>query len=329
MWRASGLLIGIITSGLFVLNGATPASADPPSDGPRHALDSIVENVTGADAHRYAATDSAGHTMDTVKIIGDPTGGYLAVYHNYVSGTPHVFLATSTDVLNWTYRADLGTNASQPYIAATSGGHYVVAWEQEPTNHIAFRYYDTHADLLAARVTRSYDTAQTLSTCAEGTPNIYSVTLSPDIDHSTIDVGGHYYQNCDVDRQQRGTLTNFSSWHTAAQSNVDNAMLYWGVKGNIGDRDSAQFEGYQFGLFEGQYTKGDFGSWRTFVYDYQTGNADTTAIKTNGGSTAFANPSLTEITAPNGNRAILITLFLPSQGAAAGESGELIYYKSY
>lgn len=57
-----------------------------------------------------------------------------------------------------------------------------------------------------------------------------------------------------------------------------------------GDRDQVFYKGFSFGLFEGQFVKGDFGSWRTFVYDYQTGNADQTTIHTDGGSTAFANP---------------------------------------
>ena len=42
--------------------------------------------------HRYAVTDSAGNTMDTVKIITNPAGGYLGVYH---TGS-RVNLATST-----------------------------------------------------------------------------------------------------------------------------------------------------------------------------------------------------------------------------------------
>lgn len=75
-------------------------------------------------------------------------------------------------------------------------------------------------------------------------------------------------------RQQRRRLTNFNSWSTAAQPNHDNALLYWGVGGNIGDRDQAVFRGYSSGLIEGQYAKGDFSCWRTLVYDYQTGNAD-------------------------------------------------------
>ena len=65
------------------------------------------------------------------------------------------------------------------------------------------------------------------------------------------------------------------------------------------------------------------------MYDYQTGHADRTTIHTDGGSTAFANPTVTALTAPNGQLAILVTLFVPGQGAAPGESGELIYYQTY
>jgi hypothetical protein len=239
--------------------------------------------------------------------------------------------------MNWHWVRELAGSksgpASQPTIAQAANGGFVLAWEQEQpgggNNHLAFRYFASRTDLLAGQVTRSFDAPRRLSSCAEGTPNIYGITLSPDIDHSTIDIGGHYWWNCDRDRQQRGQLTNFTSWSTAAQPNYDNALLYWGVGGNIGDRDQAVFRGYSFGLIEGQYTKGDFGSWRTFVYDYQTGNADQTTIHTDGGSTAFANPTLTALRAPNGQPAILVTLFIPSEGAAPGESGELVYYQTY
>ncbi|GAA1723521.1 hypothetical protein GCM10009765_84390 [Fodinicola feengrottensis] len=324
---------------LLIMSPLPAQAAGAPSDPTRAQLRGIVENVTQATGRRYAVHDDAGHTMDTVKIIQDNTGAYLAVSHFLYSGDNHfrVNLATSTDLLTWHWVRELaGSNtgpASQPTIAQASNGGFVMAWEQENpgggNNHLAFRYFANKADLFAGKVSRSYDAPRRLSSCAEGTPNIYSITLSPDIDHSTIDIGGHYWWNCDRDRQQRGKLTNFSSWNTAAQPNFDNALLYWGVGGNIGDRDQAPFGGYSFGLIEGQYTKGDFGSWRTFLYDYQTGNADRTSIHTDGGSTAFANPTLTALKAPNGQRAVVVTLFLPGEGAAAGESGELIYYKTY
>ncbi|MDX6250675.1 MAG: hypothetical protein QOF10_4035 [Kribbellaceae bacterium] len=318
---------------------AAPASvAAAPSDPARAELRSIVENVSGATGKRYNVHDDAGHAMDTVKIIQDTTDGYLAVSHHLAAdGHFRVNLATSTDLLTWHWVRELaGSNtgpASQPTIAQASNGGFVLAWEQEKAgggdNHLAFRYFANRADLLAGRVSRSFDAPRSLSSCAEGTPNIYGITLSPDIDHSTIDIGGHYWWNCDRDRQQRGRLTNFNSWTTAAQPNYDNALLYWGVGGNIGDRDQVNFRGFSFGLIEGQYTKGDFGSWRTFAYDYQTGNADRTTIRTDSGSTAFANPTVSALRAPNGQPAILVTLFIPSQGAGAGESGELLYYTTY
>ncbi|MEU0090837.1 hypothetical protein [Kribbella sp. NPDC006257] len=328
-------MTALLVAALVIPPTATAAGA--PSDPARAELRGIVENVTGATGKRYGAHDDAGHTMDTVKIIQDTTGGYLAVSHHMASdGHFRVNLATSTDLLNWHWVRELaGSNtgaASQPTIAQASNGGFVMAWEQENpgggNNHLAFRYFASKADLLAGRVGKSFDAARRLSTCAEGTPNIYKITLSPDIEHSTIDVGGHYYWNCDRDRQQRGTLKNFNSWTNSAQSDYDNALLYWGVGGNIGDRDQVSFRGYSFGLIEGQYTKGDFGSWRTFVYDYQTGNADKTAIHTDAGSTAFANPTVTALRAPNGQNAILVTLFIPSEGAGPGESGELIYYRT-
>ncbi|GAA1706396.1 hypothetical protein GCM10009745_62840 [Kribbella yunnanensis] len=332
------LAVLLVTTLAALSAGTASATTTAASDPARAELRAIVENVSGATGKRYNTKDDAGHVMDTVKIIQDSTGGYLAVSHHLGSdGHFRVNLATSTDLLNWHWVRELaGSNtgpASQPTIAQASNGGFVLAWEQEQAgggnNHLAFRYFANRADLLAGKVNRSFDAPRRLSTCAEGTPNIYSVTLSPDIDHSTIDLGGHYWWNCDRDRQQRGTLKNFNSWSTAAQPNFDNALLHWGVGGNIGDRDQTTFRGYTFGLIEGQYTKGDFGSWRTFVYDYQTGNADRTTIRTNGGSTAFANPTITALKAPNGQNAFVITLFIPSEGAAAGESGQLIYYQTY
>jgi hypothetical protein len=62
----------------------------------------------------------------------------------------------------------------------------VLAWEQEQpgggNNHLAFRYFASRTALLAGQVARSFDAPRQLSACPEGTPNIYGITLSPDID---------------------------------------------------------------------------------------------------------------------------------------------------
>jgi hypothetical protein len=319
---------GVALCGLALLVSQATVDAQAPSDARRAQLRGYVENVPQANARRYGARDSAGRSMDTAKIIADPAGGYLAVYHTLISGSFHVSVATSSDLMSWRFRRDLGSRASQPHITALSDGGYLLAWEQEPSNHLAFRYYGSRTALLNGSVSRSFDAPRRLSSCAEGTPNVYSATLAPDIAHSSIDVGAHYFWNCDRDRQQRGRLTNFNSWTASAQGTFDNALLHWGVAGNIGDRDALNFFGFNFGLIEGQFVKGDFGSWRTFLYDYQTGNADPTSIHTDGGSVAFANPSCTSLKV-GGLWAVVVTLFLPSQGAAPGEAGELIYYRTY
>jgi hypothetical protein len=302
---------------------ATVRAASAISDHARIELESLLVDVTQSDGFVYDAHDDAGHTMDTVKIIPDPAGGFIAVYHTLVNGQFKVNLATSSDLLNWTWVRELagsgGGSASQPTILQ-SGDAFVMAWEQEPRNHLKFSYFNSRDDLMAGVVAKSYEAPMVLSPCANGTPNLYSANAQ------RVDVGFHYYSNCVVDRQARGIMT-WNHFTATARPDVDNSLLYWGVKGNIGDRDGyLAFEGFNFGVIEGQFVNGDFGSFRTFVFDYQTGNADPLPVKTHGKSRAFANPTFTNVTV-DGAPAIVTTLFLPSEGAVPGEAGELIYFR--
>lgn len=292
-------------------------------------LRSLIEDVTAADARRYTVTDNAGCEMHCAKIIADD-GRYLAVYHSTLGdGRFHVALATSPDLLGWHRERDFGPNTSQPTITNVPGGGYLVAWEQEPKNHIALRYFADREALLGGRPLRAFDAKRSLSRCAEGTPNIYAAQLNPDIDHSVITLGGHYWWKCDVDRQLSATLTEFKRWKAAREPEFDAALLRFGVGGNIGGRDPISFFGHAYAVIEAQHAKGDFGSWRTYVYDYDAREAHPLRIRTAGGSTAFANPHVTALTAPDGNRALAVSLFLPGEGAAKGEGGQLIYYRTY
>jgi hypothetical protein len=239
---AGALAAATCLGALAALDPAALAAAA--SDAARAELRGLIEDVTHADARRYDARDSAGRKMDTAKIIQDPAGGYLAVYHTYISGVPRVSVASSSDLLSWTFRRELGSLASQPYLLALTDGGFLAAWEQEPSNHLAFRYYSSRANLLGGVASRSFDAPRTLSSCAEGTPNVYTATLSPTIDSSTIDVGAHFFWNCDRDRQQRGVLRNFRTWTTSPQPAVDQALLRFGLGGNIGDRDVLWFKGF-------------------------------------------------------------------------------------
>jgi hypothetical protein len=299
-------------------------------------LESILQDVPNATQYRYGVKDNLGNTMDTLKIIDIPQAGYLGVYHTLVNGVFQVKLATSSDLLNWTFKADLAAHGSQPTIEQLRDGGFLVAYEQDvgctglgPVGKgrcLRFLYYPSLAALLAHSPSRSFQAPRTLSQCAEGTPNVYFALLSPDIDHSTIRFGFHYFRNCDVDRQAAGTLTNFSQWSNWVTSDVNTAIEGAGATGNIGDRDAMFFETQQYRLSEGQLVKGDFGSWRPFLFSWTSG-AKQLNIRTHGGSTSFANPTFTQVRTPAGQPAVVATMFLPVSGAAPGEAGELVYWK--
>ena len=305
-----------------------------PSDPTYALLKSLIEDVTAADARRYRVTDDVGREMHCAKIVEDPGGEiddrYLAVYHSALGdGRFHAALATSADLLTWHYVRDFGPGSSQPTLVPVQGGGYLAAWEQDPRNHIALRYFRDRDALFGGPPTRAFDARRSLSRCAEGTPTIHAVLLNPDIDHSPISIGGHYWWRCDRDRQLTATLTNFKRWTATRRPELDDALLRWGVGGNIGGRDPIIFLGRSYAVFEGQHVKGDFGSWRTYVYDYATGAAEPVAIRTDAGSTAFANPHVTALAAPDGRRALAVSLFLPGEGAARDEGGQLIYHRVY
>lgn len=292
-------------------------------------LKSLIENVGAADGVVYDAHDSIKQNMDGAKIIQDKSGEYLAVYHTFENNRPHLSLASSKDLINWQFICRLGKiGQSQPYICQLQDNSYLVAAEQEepPSAHVSLMLYANRQDLNRDKVKARFDAPRTLALC-EGTPNIYSVRLNPDIFHSSIDIGAHYYRNKVVDRQQRAKLTNFSTWQTVAERGYDQVIERFGVKGNIGDRDFINYKTAQLGIIEGMGTIGDWSSWRCYLYDFVNGHAEPLSIKTRGGSRAFANPAITNLRLPDGTPAVVVTLFIPSQGSAAGEAGQLIYFR--
>lgn len=332
MVSQSGLVTGVAigTTNIIAVSGqvASNISTITVTTLPQISLQQIVENVTGSIGYRYQTKDSSNNTVDTIKIIENPSGGYLGVYHTLIGGTFRVKLAISTDLKTWTYRIDLDNNASQPYIIALSDGSFLVAMEGTlPNLHLRFKHYANLNSLMAGIVNKTFDAPRTIPNAgAEGTPNIYSATINPDINNSIIDVGFHYFRNSDVDRQARGTLTNFSQWTARVETQVNTILEALGVNGNLGDRDNVTYNGKSYNIIEGQLTKGNWASWRCFLYDWSANTAVQLNIRTHKGSTTFANPSFTKIKDPSGNSALATTLFIPSEGAVTGESGELIYY---
>jgi hypothetical protein len=209
---------------------------------------------------------------------------------------------------------------------------------------IRFRYYATLDRLLAGQISREFTAPRALSATAQGTPSIASVALTPDLSNSRIEVGLHYRADTDGngypddDRQGTAVLTNFSSWRSRVAERLNTAFqsatrLHRGYskapRGSFGDRDEITFDGAALQLYEVQYRRNDFASWRLFLRDRRTGLLSAVRVATPGGSTSFGNPTVSEVVAPSGRRALMVTMFVFSEGAASGEAGSLIFYREF
>jgi hypothetical protein len=295
----------------------------------RTRLAGLVGDVRAATAFRYDAHDSVGNRMDTAKVIPSPAGGYLAVYHS----DEICHLATSTDLMSWTHRAVIDEPATQPTIASTGDGGLLTAAEFNDGHggQLRVRSWPTLEALLAGRPAHEFLAPRTLSACNEGTPSLRQISLDAGVGASRIQLGLHYHRDCQVDRQALGTLTGFRAWTTATNPEMDAAVeraaaaVGEQVRGNIGDRDHLRYLGRDYDLIEAQGRRGDFASWRIYLYDRAAGTAERLEVTTHGGSTAFANPTATMLRDPAGRDALMVTLFLPMEGAAPGEAGSLLY----
>jgi len=86
----------------------------------------LFEDVTTATDYRYDAKDNQGCGLDTIKIIENPEGGYLGVYHFLVGGIFQVGLASSTDLFYWNFNRTIEGQASQPTIPELQTMHILL-----------------------------------------------------------------------------------------------------------------------------------------------------------------------------------------------------------
>jgi len=333
----------------------------------RQMLKSIVERIDETTAHRYAVTDDRGTPLEGLKVVQAggrsiglyhaPGGGrfnvHVATSTDLLSWTRRATL--DEDASQPTITVTPGGGAIVAYekttlldrlprapLPASALAHPLQVLDG-PYNRIRirFRYYRSIDDLLEGRHAREFTAPRRLSPTAEGTPSITSATLSGGrISRSRIEVGLHYYANApggpQVDRRATATLTNFRSWQQRARPDVDDAFLSARTihdgfttppRGSLGDRDQVIVDGVRLELQEAQYQAGDFSSWRLFLVDPRSRAPRPLQIVTEGGSRSFGNPTVTELTSPSGRRAMLVTVYVFSEGAARGESGPLIYYR--
>ncbi len=319
---AGMLLIAVVAVGTEAMS--IVATRNGPTTDARNELRAAIEDVAGATARRYGVRDDRSHEMDGAKIIeGARPDEFVAVYHAYreADDAYDIHLATSTDLLTWTWRVRLSEGGSMPTIRAASDGGYVVALETDAPNHLKFAYYPTWEELLAGRAAKTFEPPRTLSTCAEGTPSLDSASST------ALEVGFHFGpgDDCSVARQADGS-TDWTTWTAEARPELEDAVRGLRIRGGVGDRDRFSFRGLEFTVFEGQAVSGDWTTWRVYLHDDTAGFADLLDIRTDAGSTAFTNPAVTQLEI-GGRPAIVVALFVPMEGAHGGEAGALIYYR--
>lgn len=287
----------------------------------------ILESISRPDLAAvlvFQAKDDQGKGLDCLKVEQAARDRYLGVHHRKRDDGFELCLVESSDLKTWKHKRVVSVNAHQGTIART-GARWLLAWEQtgKDGNHLRLEGYASLQNLEKGIVEKSIDVTRTLSTGTEGTPSIDSIAYNRGWDRSVIKLGFHYYRDLDVDRQASGTLTGFSEWTAAPLAGI-NKPLEPVYKGNVGDRDTANFGAYAISLMEAQLAKNDWASWRILARVGQ-GQFKPIDIKTPGNSTSFANPSITALTLPDGRPGAFVSLFLPSQGNHEKESGQLIY----
>ncbi|MEA2130975.1 MAG: hypothetical protein QOJ85_3866 [Solirubrobacteraceae bacterium] len=328
-----------------VTPAAVPAQtpSGDPSGSARRQLVSIVQEVTRATRAQYNSRDTGGRTLDTIKIVERGGGGYVSAFHSPDgAGSFSVRFASSTNLLTWSSGTGSIADASQATLARRPNGSFLAAYEQRSAggrSHLQFGQYGGISALLAGNASSVSPVSRSLSTWNEGTPSLHSVT---DV---SATVGFHYLATDvtpAVDRNASGLLNGFPgsapTWGSiTVDARVNNAIqALEPTVHHIGDRDRVMFQGYGFRLVEAQTRRDDWSSWRVYLYD-ETADArgDTLHamtklnVRTHRASSSFGNPTATVVTDPIGLRAVVVTLFLFSEGAAAGEAGELIYYRRY
>jgi hypothetical protein len=67
-------------------------------------------------------------------------------------------------------------------------------------------------------------------------------------------------------------------------------------------------------------------TFRVFLYDRAGGEARQQDMHTHGGSRAFTNATIGQVTLA-GRAVLVVSLFIPDEGSAQGEAGGVIYYR--
>lgn len=291
------------------------------------SIEEILSRPIDATAKRYNARDDKGMGLDCIKIEQIAPNRYIGIHHTMMAGIFHLRLVESANLLDWKHIRTVDEHGHQGTLRK-AGKRWLMAWEKDGKegNWIRLVAFDSTDDLISGKVAKQFDLPRELSKFAEGTPSIYgTVPETGDWDRSQLDIRFHYWRDGDVDRQAEGKLLNFKIWRSQIRQGAPTPLesIY---RGNIGDRDYFTANRQNYEVLEAQLKKDDWAGWRILLREGSKAFNEL-KIVTEKNSKSFANPTVTNLTLPNGKPGLGISYFMPSQGNHKDESGQLIFYR--
>ena len=200
---------------------------------------------------------------------------YLGLYHSLVGGSRYdVRIATSADLVAWTFARTVVENADMPYLTRVQPddggdrGWLLLAHEQwmnpnsQLPSRLGFKLFYNESELLTGQHFNSFVAPLTVGAGSqlEGTPNLYSAKLktgSQGLLMVDAEVGFHFNDADGVDQVAQGRLENFGPTvvapaftDTRRADAYDQLFIGKGAVGNIGQRAPGTLLGHRISLQE-------------------------------------------------------------------------------
>jgi hypothetical protein len=285
-------------------------------------------------AYQLTTTD-ANNTktgLAPLKVVptDDTAHPYLGVFHNQINTTQFAtYLGYSSNLSAWHTIGQMHSPASQPDMRILPDDSVLYAEEYNPSGRPSVRvqYYGnagiTGLQSLIANPAVAPTTAMmmpgTPMAKADGTPEFGRIGYSGAIASSTAEINHHYYYLGQRDLEAAGTLTNFESWSSSADTVITNLVTNAGGNGKIGDREIFKVGSQVYEVVEAQLhpaSANDYGSWRLFLINRTTSAIQQLSPALAGGAQSLGNPTVSFVKLPpptpgaTGTPALVFTCFV-------------------
>jgi hypothetical protein len=305
----------------------------------------ILSDVTISEGYAYDLKDDHGAEMSCVHVdfVRNETVSsehldgdrYIGLYHSNIKGSFEVRLASSANLIDWTFRKTLLQNADMPYLYRVPESSWLMLVHEQWMNpnsqlpsRVGFKLWYDETDLVSPDGTyfNSFVAPLTVGNISqlEGTPNVYDANITKDEETGFLvvnaDIGFHFNDENGKDQVASSHITRFGPTaldpiyrDARVASTYNNLFISHGAIGNIGQRAPGKLmsSDVHFSLQEaniGSMPPTIWADWRIWMYRFSaheifvpdgTGTIEMMNIKTHKNSTAVGNPSWHKVPCPD------------------------------